>query len=693
MSNRRLTSCLTLSGFLLAAGSPVFGNAGVTFREIATDAAAGLAYERYPSASEAEAEALRQGVYTIVELIESPDSPRGLPGVVLFDADRDGDVDLYVTNGPGAPNGFFLNQLRETGEVRFVDEAVAAGVAATEQDSTGACAGDLDNDGDPDLLVLGNSSPNLLFDNLGDGIFEPVADSALGGVGYHSASCAFGDVDGDGLLDVFLSNFFDPQDRRPIVIEQFDLSHPNQLYRNLGDLGFEDVSAESGILDLHLPPEAPDVAATVTWVAALADFDGDTDLDILQIDDHGAPPFSANGGIDRGFLQLFENDGTGHFTNVTAARGLADANGDWMGVAVGDFDHNGRLDFFSSNLGNQSSLALIGPGWPRNEQRDSRHFLQGDDGVFTDTSPDGHLHNPFGWGTSVLDLENDGDLDIIYHGGFDLGVVIMATPAVVMVGDGTGAFVRDRDAFARSTDHLRRNVRSMAVGDLDENGFDDVVSVSNFDIPESVPMTLLPPLGGDFDDDSYIVDHFLPIDPTPPRILQPHVWQGYQFPNGSLSVELNNGESGHGSVRVRLVGTVGVTTDGRASRDPYGAVVEVTPRGGAPILRPLLGGSSMAAQDSPLMTFGLGDADSGQVDVQWPGGHRNRFFLNPGSSATLPEIPCTFDDLDASFVEYFSCVRRSLTEMIGDEIVPPERRVWFEWQALWAWWSVRWVGR
>ena len=690
MSTER-ASCLCLAAILTAlSATPASGEAGVTFLEIAGDPSAGLSYERHPSASEAEARALReQEVYTILDLLESPDSPRGLPGVVLFDGDGDGDVDIYVTNGPGAPNGFFLNQSQETGETVFVDVALGAGVAATEQDSMGACAGDLDNDGDPELLVLGNGSPNLLFDNLGGGAFELVEGSALGGVGYHSASCALGDVDGDGLLDVFLSNFYDPVDRLPIVVEQFDLSEPNQLYRNLGGLAFEDVSAPSGILDLHLPPEAPAEAATITWVAVLVDLDRDGDLDLLQADDHGAPPFSANGGIDRGFLQLFENDGTGHFTNVTAARGLDSANGDWMGLSVGDFDHNGELDVFATNLGNQSSLALLGPDFPRNEQRDSRPFLQGADGGFTDTSPDGHLHNPFGWGTSTFDLENDGDLDIVYHGGFDLGVVIMATPGVVLVGDGTGSFTRDRSALAASTDHLRRNVRSMAVADLDGNGFDDIVSVSNFDFPEPIPLTLLPPLGGDFDDDSFIVDHFLPTDPAPPRILQPHVWQGFDFPNGSLSVELNQGESGHRSVQLRLIGTAGSVDGSRASRDPFGALVEVTPHGGDRTLRPLLGGSSMSAQDSPILTFGLGNAPWSQVDVFWPGGNRNRFFLPAGQVARLPEIPCAFDDPDGNLGLYLGCVQQALAEMVSAGIVGPQQWGPLTLQTLLAWFSGR----
>jgi enediyne biosynthesis protein E4 len=679
---RSFFQVLCLAAVLTA---PLAGQAGVTFQDIATDPASGLTYERHPSASEAIAQSLREmEVFTIVDLIGSPDSPRGLPGVVLFDADGDGDLDLYATNGPEAANSLFLNQLHDTGETKFVDAGTAAGVAAFDLDSMGACAGDLDNDGDADLLVLGNAGANRLFENLGGGTFQRLTGNALEGVGFSSTSCALGDVDGDGLLDVFLSNAYDLIERRAIVTEQFDISQPNQLYRNLGGLDFEDISVASGILALHLPPEAPEVAATVTWVSVLVDLDLDGDLDLMQADDHGAPPFSVNGGIDRGFLQLFENDGTGHFTNVTVARGLGASNGDWMGLTVADFDHNGQLDVFGTNVANHSQVALLG-GFIPNEQRDSRPFLQGADGVFVDTSPDGHLHNPFGWGTSALDLENDGDVDIVYHGGFDFGVLVLATPGVVLVNDGTGQFHRDTAPLAGSTDHLRRNVRGMAVGDLDGNGFDDIVSIANFDFPEPLALTLLPPLGGEFDADAFILNTFLPLDPTPPRIVQPHVWQGISLPNGSLSVELNQGESGYGSVQLRLIGSVGVVPEGRASRDPFGAVVRVTPRGGVPVLRPLLGGSSMSSQDSPVLTFGLGAAARGQVDILWPGGHRNRYFLGTGEFAVLPEIPCAFDDPEGNLGSYLACVEGALGALINADLIPPSQRGPLTLQAIRAW--------
>ena len=116
----------------------------------------------------------RQPAYTFNDLFATPIKPRGAPGVAILDDDGDDDLDLYVTNGPGACNSLYANQLTERGQLTFVDVAATAGVCATEQDGTGVCFGDVENDGDEDLLVLGRMDPNRLFENRGDGTFADI---------------------------------------------------------------------------------------------------------------------------------------------------------------------------------------------------------------------------------------------------------------------------------------------------------------------------------------------------------------------------------------------------------------------------------------------------------------------------------------------------------------------------------------
>ena len=245
-----------------------------------------------------------------------PIKPHGAPGVAIFDHDGDGDLDLYVTNGPGAPNSLFSNQLAETGELAFVDLAVAAGVAATDQDSSGVCYGDVDNDGDPDLYVMGRSEPNRLFENLGNGTFADVtALSGTAGGSLSATTCSFGDVNGDGLLDLFVGNSFDMATSIPIFIEPFALNERNQLFVNTGGNVFVDDSVGSGIA----------AAQDITWAVALVDVDQDGDTDAVTANDNAGMPFARDGGVDRGFIRILKNDGGGNFTHQadTAAAILA----------------------------------------------------------------------------------------------------------------------------------------------------------------------------------------------------------------------------------------------------------------------------------------------------------------------------------------------------------------------------------
>ena len=118
---------------------------------------------------------------------------------------------------------------------------------------------------------------------------------------------------------------------------------------NQGGLRFRDASVSSGIRNLtgFQPPR--DGAATITWALALVDYDQDGDLDLLQADDQGGllPPE----GPSRGLIQVLNNDGTGRFTAVTDRVGTDLPGTSWMGLAFADFDCDGHMDFFATNMG------------------------------------------------------------------------------------------------------------------------------------------------------------------------------------------------------------------------------------------------------------------------------------------------------------------------------------------------------
>ncbi|MEO1084272.1 MAG: CRTAC1 family protein, partial [Acidobacteriota bacterium] len=621
---------------------------GVTFHDIAaTDP--GLAYERVPSTTDATWDAFRAaGVFEFFDLPGTPLKSRGAPGVVIFDYDDDGDLDLYVTNGPDTANSLFTNQLSDGGGATFIDLAVGAGVAAAAQDSTGACAGDIDNDGDIDLLVLSNFQTNQLFENNGDGTFTDIsATSGLDTADKNSVSCAFGDVDNDGYLDVFIANCcLDMSNQFSTgTPEPFAFNQHNQLFVADGDNSFTDVSSSSGILEQKGFPPGFDGSPTVTWAVGLLDYDLDGDIDIITADDQAAVPLARDGGTDRGLIHLFENDGTGHFEDRVVEAGLNRA-GAWMGLSFGDLNGDGHLDLFGTNLGDWASTLLtpLDPVYGdfftyQLGDSSSRWYFGGADGTFTDPGLGDIVATPFGWGTSMADYDNDGDTDIVYHGGLLPGPVVQTAPGVILENDGGGLFSRDAHALAGSTDHERRTVQGMAMGDLDRDGFLDIVSVSNFDIPQDAALaTYNAPWGSPFDQGHYL--QF--FEPTAIPFVT--TFSGVFFENGSLSVELSNGESGGRSFTVEALGGVGLTTDGVVNRSGIGAVVSFKTRRGKNGMRPILGGSSYASQDSLEAHFGLGRERRARVEVLWPGGVRNRLYrVRAGEHVIFPEIPCSYD--------------------------------------------------
>lgn len=649
-----------LAGVGVGAGVPAAADDGarVTFHDLTADESSGIDYRRVPSATNAVFERIKtEPLYTMPLVVATPEKPRGSPGVALLDYDGDGDLDIYVTNGPGAANSLYANRLEESRALRFEDVAKAAGVAATDQDSTGVCFGDLDNDGDPDLVVLGRSEPNRLFENRGDGTFrDATAKSGLGESGsgekdWGHTDCSVGDVDGDGLLDVAVANSYDWSRRTATLVEPWEHNHPNQLLVNVGGLRFRDASVSSGIRDLDgfRPPR--DGAATITWALALVDYDQDGDLDLLHADDQGGLPPAE---VSRGLIQVLNNDGTGRFTAVTDRAGTDLPGTSWMGLAFADFDCDGRMDFFATNMGDYV-FSVVHIPFTRG-QLSSRAFLGTSEGGFEDAGPGPLRATPFGWSVVAPDLDNDGDPDVVFWGSLDgtLHTINADNPGAVLLNPGCSArFEADLDALA--VDHARRNVHGGAAGDLNRDGFPDLVTASAFSIPKEVPLK------------PYPVDYDSPFDATAryvevfaPAGGDAYVWNGLQFPDGRLAVEINDGND-NGWIEVRTLGTVGLVPDGRVNRDGIGAVIRVTPDGGRTTLRPVTGGSGFASQNDLAQLFGLGRAQTATVEVLWPGGTVHRLHdVEPGERIVFPEIPCDPRDPSLARRKYRSCVAGAL---------------------------------
>ena len=298
------------------------------------------------------------------------------PGAVVFDYDRDGDLDFLITAGGGSPNLLYRND----GDGSFTDVAQQAGVAIVDTHSTGAVACDVDNDGYQDLYVgawgypgdgLDFRSPNEgnldhLFLNMRDGTFRDITASAFGdAVNPRSAtSVVCADVDGDGWVDLFVGNLQD-DDFRTFTSSSHP-GHYDALYRNNGDLTFTEVSEEAGVRGTEIVMRDPDGQPVVFQDVETGESYQGYDPTVkdrmgnrvgeptsqahaalfFDYDDDGDPDLWVANDGDR--LYVYRNDsspGTFRFTPVAEAMGI-DQVGAWMGFAVGDYDGDADLDVF-----------------------------------------------------------------------------------------------------------------------------------------------------------------------------------------------------------------------------------------------------------------------------------------------------------------------------------------------------------
>ena len=630
--------------------------------DVAADGGAGIDYRRVRS--------VRDELYDLIRVDSAPaggvfqrvpTKSRGIPGVAVLDFDNDGDEDIYVTNGPGQANSLFANQLAQTGEMTFIDVGESSGAGAIAQDSSGVCFGDIDNDGDHDIYVLGTGEDNVMLRNNGDGTFTDITEHAgLGAEGRWSSSATMGDVNGDGLLDIYVGNLGFLNSSEILFTVPWDHNEHNQLFLNMGGNRFRDISEESGILNYagFAPEDTGRPGAT--HAVAMADYDMDGDIDIFVADDQAGIAPAAYEGVDRGMIHIFQNDGSGSFTDVSVEAN-ASHPGAWMGISFGDYNSDGHLDFFATNMG----VYNMAPDevWERNlDQNSSRWYLAAGDGTFYRPSLENVVATPFGWGTSGFDYDNDGDTDITFYGGIDLvGVIMLTNPGVILENRGDANFEYDADALSLSTNHLRRVVNGVAIGDLNRDGFADIVSASNFNVQESVPLSLFADRDGAFDGVSSFV-------PTFGRYGDPETFRYNpdlpDFEDGTLSVEINSGDNGNGSVWVRLVGGKGVTSLGKVNRDAIGAVVTFWPYGGDKVMMPVQGGSSYASQDSMEIGFGLGQAESGTLEVLWPGGIKTRLYgVKAGERLVIPELPVSYEN-GMNFSDYSYKIEEALEGMV-----------------------------
>jgi enediyne biosynthesis protein E4 len=473
-------------------------------------------------------------------------------GAAWFDFDVDGDLDALIVNGStvehltGGQRGHQMVALYANEAGRFTDVTRQAGLTRRGW-GTGVCVADYDNDGFQDVYVTAIGT-NVLWRNIGQGRF--VATSQADDFRRWSTGCAFGDYDRDGFVDLYVANYlqFDPVHTpkrgtpscRFMNIDTFCGPRPltgerDTLYRNTGRGTFVDMTKQAGAVD----PRYYGFGVLFT-----------------DLDDDGWPDiYVANDSVPNLY---FRNRRDGTFVEEGLVAGLA-LSGDGreqagMGVDAGDYDGDGDLDIVKTNFAQDHTTIY------RNDGK----------GTFTDDSFRSGMAatlGPYlGWGVGLVDLDNDGWLDVfIANGHVYPDVARTGTSAYkqknqVFRNVGRGRF-RHTTAEAGSGLQIEESSRGAAFGDYDNDGDVDVL-VINMD--------------------------------APPTLLR------------------NDSAGGHW-LTVRLTGT-------KSNRDGIGARVTIDAGGRRQVAEVRSGGSYVSHNDM-RPHFGLGTA--GRVDrltIRWPSG-------------------------------------------------------------------------
>ena len=379
----------------------------------------------------------------------------------FLDYDNDGDLDIYLIQARGRPDRGISDKanrlLRQESNGTFTDVTATSGLGDAGY-GTGVAVGDINNDGYVDVFVT-NYGPDVLYVNDGSERFHDMtAEAGIAGDAW-SASAVFCDYDQDGFLDLYVTHYLHYEPDKPCFKDdgspefcspQVFPGESDGLYRNNGDLTFTDVSQGAGIREVSDPGLG----------VICSDFNGD-----------GRPDFYvANDGTVN---QLWVNQGDSRFIDEAILKGVAlnsfgraEAG---MGVTKGDVDGDGDLDLFLTHLTNETNTIYL-----------NRGKLGFDDGTSAAGLSVSSLPRT-GFGTGFIDYDHDGDLDLAVVNGRVLRYPTVpgarlapywnpyAEPNLLLRNEGRGKFADVSASAGPFASHIEIS-RGLAIGDIDSDG-------------------------------------------------------------------------------------------------------------------------------------------------------------------------------------------------------------------------------
>ena len=451
-------------------------------------------------------------------------------GATMADYDHDGYIDIFVAT----PNGEALKVFHNLGNETFEEVAGLIGLGDENIESINILVADYDNDGHEDIFVVNWQGQSNLYHNDGDNTYSLVTEEAGMGIYFESsrAGCWL-DYDRDGDLDLYMVNRL--------------LEELNILYRNNGDGTFSDVTQTAGV-DGHIDKMGLVVIA----------FDYNNDL---------WPDIYIGNDMDVGNI-FYRNNGDGTFTDISEESNM-DLAFSSMGLAAGDYDNNGYLDIYITNL-----------DWGNALMRNNG------DGTFTDVAEELGLQvNLICWGANFIDHNNDGFIDLyvtascISGTGNDgsLGCSwnggqsdVLPTNNVLFQNQGNGQFIDISDQSGLEGPYLTTGT---AIGDINNDGLIDIYEVNELD----------------------------PFSPASNycRLYRNNYAEATSDQNNWIKVKLEGVESNRNGIGSRIeVSNLGVTQ-----------------------IQDVICGDSYSSQSSLTLSYGMRHSDLAEaITVRWPSG-------------------------------------------------------------------------